>query len=298
MLSFHHLTVFETLMRVRSVTLAAETLDLPQATLSRNLKILRDHFNDPLFVRTSRGMEPTTLAQNAAPAVSEALQLYRLHLSGGGRFDAATSRRNFLIAASDVGHLLVLPALERFAAKAAPHIRLTAVPLGRSKLLAQLEAGEVDIAIGSFPNLFAGVREQTLFREEYVCVVPAGSGAAGAFDLDAFREARHIVVDGGHLGHIHQEVEKRIVELVGEDRVRILSESFLLSAHLAEQSDLVLTVPSRVARIVTRSDVALLPPPIELPGFDVKQYWHERFDHDPGNEWLRQAFARMRPELG
>src|SRR3546814_1658217 len=58
MLSFLHLTVFETLLRLKSVTQAAEALDLPQPTLSRHLKYLRSHFDNPLFVRTSKGLEP------------------------------------------------------------------------------------------------------------------------------------------------------------------------------------------------------------------------------------------------
>src|SRR3546814_8806640 len=78
-------------------------------------------------------------------------------------------RSNFLFAATDIGHLLTLPWLEDWAQKTAPHVSFTAVPLGRSRLVAQLESGEVDVAIGSFPHLVAGIREQTLFREHYVC---------------------------------------------------------------------------------------------------------------------------------
>src|SRR3546814_9930222 len=59
MLSFMHLTVFEAIMRTKSVSLAAETLDVPQPTLSRYLKQLRDHFGNQLFVRTRTGLEPT-----------------------------------------------------------------------------------------------------------------------------------------------------------------------------------------------------------------------------------------------
>src|SRR3546814_14327579 len=70
-------------------------------------------------------------------------------------------RSNFLFAATDIGHLLTLPWLEDWAQKTAPHVSFTAVPLGRSRLVAQLESGEVDVAIGSFPNLVAGIRERS-----------------------------------------------------------------------------------------------------------------------------------------
>src|SRR3546814_5294705 len=98
--------------------------------------------------------------------------LYRTRLSGEPSFDPVTSDRDFHIAASDVGHLLVLPRMLEWVREMAPNVRFKAVPLGGEKLIARLETGEVDVAIGSFPALYAGVVEQTLFPEEYVCVVP------------------------------------------------------------------------------------------------------------------------------
>src|SRR3546814_5597197 len=130
MLSFMHLTVFEAIMRTKSVSLAAETLDVPQPTLSRYLKQLRDHFGNQLFVRTRTGLEPTSIAISSAPAVSQALELYRTRLSGEPSLDPLTSARDFHIAASDVGHLLVLPRMLAWVREMAPNVRFKAVPLG------------------------------------------------------------------------------------------------------------------------------------------------------------------------
>src|SRR3546814_4999278 len=63
---------------------------------------------------------------------------------------------------------------------------------------------------------------------------------------------------------------------------------------MAERSNMILTVPSRAAAIASPERVCLMKPPIDLPGFDVKQYWHERFDSEPGNIWLRAHIARIR----
>lgn len=294
MLSFFHLTVFETMFRLKSVTLASEALDIPQPTLSRHLKFLRDHFHDPLFVRTRSGMEPTSIAQSASIAIAEALEIYRTRLNGDDHFDPSESRREFLIAASDTGHLTILPWLETQTAGVAPYVRFKAVPLGRAKLWAQLQAGEVDIGLGSFPNLFAGVREQTLFRDEYVCVVPKGLVPNQRLSLAIFKSARHVLVEGHVLGHIHQEVEKKLVSIVGRNNIRIVTESFSLSASIAEQTNLILTTPSRATAILSADKVYIMKPPVEFRGFDIKQYWHERFDHDPGNMWLRTMIAKIR----
>jgi hypothetical protein len=61
-----------------------------------------------------------------------------------------------------------------------------------------------------------------------------------------------------------------------------------------ERTDLVLTVPSVVAELLAqRASFRILSPPLPLPGFEVKQYWHERFHSDPGNQWLRHAIASL-----
>jgi DNA-binding transcriptional LysR family regulator len=168
------------------------------------------------------------------------------------------------------------------------------MPLSRRGLITQLESGEVDLAIGSFPSLYGGVREQTLFREEYTCLVPTADCPEGPLTLDLFQRAQHILVDAKPLGHVHEEVEKRIIAAVGWGQIRVVSESFLLSAMLAEQTSLVLTVPSRIATFLASGRLRALKPPLDLGGFDVKQYWHERYDMDPGNIWLRSAVTQLR----
>src|SRR3546814_16288088 len=97
MLSFMHLTVFEAIMRTKSVSLAAETLDVPQPTLSRYLKQLRDHFGNQLFVRTRPGLSPTSIAISLAPPVSQALELYRPPTPGDPSFPPLHSARAFPI---------------------------------------------------------------------------------------------------------------------------------------------------------------------------------------------------------
>lgn len=292
-LSFLHLAVFEAVLRLKSVTLAADALGMPQPSLSRYLGQLRTHFDNPLFVRTRAGMEPTSVAASAAKAISDALQIYRSRLSGGLAFDPANSHRQFRIAASDLGHLLILPELELLARRIAPSVRFSAIPLSRVVLVTQLETGEVDLAIGSFPQLMAGIREQTLFSETYVCVVARTPGGPASLTEARFRSTGHILVAGHPLGHVHEETERRIRAFVGVDNIRVESQSFLLAAEMAQRQELILTVPSRVTQMLNASRVKIFPPPITLPGFDVKQYWHERFDDDPGNRWLRTTILQQ-----
>lgn len=289
------LQVFEAVHRHRSVVEAGRALDLPQPTVSRWLAKLREHFGDPLFVRTPRGMEPTPAADAFAAPVREMLAIYRDRLMRERVFEPAATRRNFRIAASDFGQLLVLPALDDWAAAVAPAARFTGVPLVRDALPAGLETGEVDVAVGGFPALSVGMVEQTLYEDDYVCVVRAGHPAAGGtLTSEAFRAASHVLVSARTAGHVHQECEERLLAVVPPENIRLVSSSFALAPLLIGGGDHVLTVPRRVAELFrAQLGLALLPPPVALPRFQVKQYWHERSRHDPGHQWLRQGIARL-----
>jgi len=268
---------------------------LPQPTVSRCMIRLRKKFGDALFVRTRAGMEPTPLALAVSDAVEEIVRIYTVQLSDPRKFDSTISRREFAIAASDVGHLLVLPRLFAEVGQKAPTVRFTAAPLSARPLIEELQSGAVDVAVGGFPNLSAGVLEQTLYKEEYVCLVRKDHPFIGRrMTLAQFKRSEHMVVSTRTLGHIHQKIEKRLLEMCSPDRVRITSHSFIVSALMVESTDLVLTVPSAVASLLSaRSGLRTLSPPTTLPGFEVKQYWHERFHKDSGNQWLRHTIASL-----
>src|SRR3546814_16271679 len=117
----------------------------------------------PRSTRTDTLFPYTTLFRS--PAVSQALELYRTRLSGEPSFDPLTFDRDFHIAASDVGHLLVLPRMLDWVREMAPNVRFKAVPLGGEKLIARLEKGEVDFAIGSCTALYARQDERRERKE-------------------------------------------------------------------------------------------------------------------------------------
>ncbi len=167
---------------------------------------LREQFRDVLFVRTRSGMEPTSIALAAAAAVDDIVRVYATQLSDPGKFDPKVSRREFALAASDVGHLLVLPRLFSEIASEAPRVKFTAVPLSQRPLIEELQSGEVDLALGGFPNLFAGVLEQTLYQEEYVCLVRKDHPTIKRrMTLAQFKDCVHVIVSTRTLGHIHQD---------------------------------------------------------------------------------------------
>jgi DNA-binding transcriptional LysR family regulator len=289
------LQVFDAVYRYRSVVEAGRVLDLPQPTVSRWLGKLREHFGDSLFIRTTHGMEPTAAADAYAGPIRDILMIYRDRLMQERSFEPLSSQRNFRIAASDFGQLTILTALDEWTAETAPGIRLTGVPLGRETLLEGLETGEIDLAVGGFPALVSGVIEQTLYEDQYVCALRADHPILAApVTIDAFRAASHIVVSARTGGHVHQQVEDMLLQIVPPANIRIVSDSFSLAPMLIRRTDHILTVPRRVALLFQdRLGLKTIAPPVDLPHFLVKQYWHERAKHDPGHQWLRQGIVKL-----
>lgn len=159
----------------------------------------------------------------------------------------------------------------------------------------QLESGDVDIAIGEFPTLHAGVREEVLFTTPYACVLRRDHPSLRSpFDLDAFKACTHVIVSAHELSHVHERVEAQLLRICPTEKIRVSCESFLVSALLAEETDLVLTAPAPLCDWITqRERLVSVPVPFPLPEIEVKQYWHSRFDADPGIIWLRQQIATM-----
>jgi DNA-binding transcriptional LysR family regulator len=287
-LDFKMLSVFQALIEQRQVSAAADQLGVGQSNVSRSLAKLRSHFGDPLFVRTQRGMEPTPRATQISKSVDDMLRIYQNTLSGSAEFDPASSHRVFHIAGSEVGHVIGISRLGEKIFKAAPHVRLHAVPLGINTLAKELES-DTDIAFGPYPKLYAGIHERTVYSEHYVCMVRRGHpDIAADMSMEDFRSAQHIVVSGRRWGHFHEQIESQILEAIPEGNIRIVTHNFLTAALLAESSDFIVTVPSGAAQALSnRSSFQVLKLPFELPAFDVKLYWHERFHQDPAHIWLR-----------
>jgi DNA-binding transcriptional LysR family regulator len=289
-LDFKLLSVFQALIENRQVSAAARQLGIAQPSVSRALTKLRQHFDDPLFVRTQSSMEPTPLAIELSPSIDEMLQLYETKLSGDTTFDPATSKRSFHVACSEVGHVLLFSRLMSRIFELAPYIQLHAVPLGLQALTKELESGETSMAFGPYPKLYAGIHERTLYKERYICLVRCDHPKIGShLSLEQFQSSNHIIISAQGLGHHHEQIESQIKKSCPENNLKVVTHNFLTAALLAEKTDCIVTLPSGAAQALDHQQrLRALVPPIDLPGYDIKLYWHERYHHDPSHIWMRE----------
>ena len=119
---------------------------------------------------------------------------------------------------------------------------------------------------------------------------------ASGLSRDAFQSAEHVIVTARGMGHVHEQIEKQLLKICPTENVRVISHSFLIAAQLVENSDYIATVPSRLMDIVgKRCKLRAMRSPIELPPFEAKLYWHERYHREPSNQWIRHVVAGYFP---
>jgi DNA-binding transcriptional LysR family regulator len=292
------LRVFATILETRSVTIAASTLGLTQSAVSNQLARLRDALDDPLFVRTSEGMMPTPRALAISDPIRQSLLAIRFCFEEQLGFDPATSDRTFKIFMSDVGQLVFLPRLVERISRDAPRVNIQTiqVPPSRMRDLA-LESGEVDLAAGYFENFDGSFRQQMLFEEHYVGMVRRDHPTIrDSLSLETFLATPQLVYQPTGGGHGLQEsaVDQAFAIADVPRRVAVRGAHSMGVASIVSGTDLLVIVPSRLAAACQElAEVNILPVPIEIPSFQVKQHWHERFHHDPGNRWLRGLIAEL-----
>jgi DNA-binding transcriptional LysR family regulator len=284
------LRVFDTLMELRSVTRAADRLGLTQSAVSHALGRLRHALDDPLFVRSAQGLQPTARAAEVAGGVREGLRRITQTLAPQHFSERNTGRRFTLAAAPYFCTLLIPPLVERVHAEA-PGVSFHLVPVS-DQLVAALDHGTVDLAFGTFARAPGRFIVEPLFNDEMVWIA-ARDSAEVALPFDAERiAARPRVMIAARAPFDASAAAS------GNDR---LTSSYAMSASMLDEAtivydsqtavslvaatDMVALVPRRIAECASNS-VAVLGPGSELT-LSTAMLWHARHRSDPAFEWLR-----------
>lgn len=271
------------LLEEQHVSRAADRVRLSQPAMSRALQRLRRHFGDELLVRGPDGYSLTPRAARLRGQLTTAVS-HLEQLFAAEAFDPATAAQSFRLAVSDYTVATFGPALVRTVLAASPNSTVSCEVLD-GHAFDKLDAGTVDLAIYGrvAPERYCS---QLLFTDRFVCVVATDHPLAdqASVSLSTYLRWPHLTVDIG------QPWIDRALEPLGiARRVAVSMPYFALAPSILPGTDLLLTVPERVARKnADPARTSILAAPRELTDLEFYAVWHPRFDQDPAHSWLRE----------
>ena len=287
------LIVFDAVRRHRTVSKAATALGLPQPTVSNALRRLRAIFDDQLFVRAAGGVIPTPFAEQISSHVSEGIAAFDRTLHFKNEFDPAVAHRVFTILMTDIAEAIILPRLLEACRRTAPGVSFRTIQLPTDAIVPALRAGDVDLAIGYMPSLRTGLMQQMLFLSDYACLASARhSTIRQRVTKHIFCSARHAIAEAQGTGH--DLVEKTLRKLGLDRQIGARVPHFLALPLIVASSDMLATVPRPLGKLMRQiADIRIYDHPLSLPQIAIRQFWHERFNDDPGSKWLRATFRKV-----
>ncbi len=292
MIDLNLLRVADALYRHGNLSRAGRELGVSQSAMSHALSRLRAHYGDPLFIRVSRGVEPTrfcrSLAEEIAALVAGADAVSRRREA----FEPALAEGRVVIATTEYVEIVAGAKLIASLRKEAPKLVVSFRPLAGALPKAELDSGSSDLAIaGYFKDLPPGLYEQKLFEDRFSVAVRRGHPLCkGRLTAERYFEAEHalITIEGDFRDPLRREVNGRMLAR----RIVYGSASFAALAWVLGASDLVLTAPTRLLEAYAKHfPITLMPCPIETRLLAMRMVWHARTHSDPLRRWLRQRIA-------
>ena len=292
------LVYLDALLRERNVTKAANQLGISQPALSNGLRRLRDLFDDPLLVRTSEGMIPTERAEQLQPIIRDVLSKVDMAVQPQADFDAANEEHLFRIMASDYAESTLFPHLLQRLRREAPGIILDILTPSDVSFL-DVERGKVDMVINRFETMPQSFHQKGIWKDHFACLTSIDNPILQNFTLETYMDAQHVWVsktgmgigvgmdphDVQHLGW----VDESLCNIGKQRRITVFTRHYQAAMLLAEQNDLLVTLPSRAAKLQRDNPrVAILEPPFEIPPFELKMAWSPLVQHNPAHRWMRR----------
>lgn len=290
------LLIFLSLMRHRKATEVAREMGLTQPAVSHALKRLRMLYEDPLFLRRAHGLEPTSLAHELEPKIRRIVRLLSETLEDPEKFDPLSTATDLRIGAFDYELTSVIPKLVAEMRNLSPNIDVQAYPLVYSEALDALVQGRIDLAIGYFDipqKSEASFVVEDLYTEHYVLAGRRDHPLLTANPtLDDMAQVDHLLVSPH--GLIRNRVDEALRIQGYKRNIRTVVPSLFSALSIIEKSDLVVTLPERVAQTNgQRFDIVHRPLPIEDGGFQLQAVRHARNANSPLHFWLLENLRRV-----
>ncbi|MFG0833999.1 LysR family transcriptional regulator [Aeromonas bivalvium] len=296
------LIILQVLLEERNGSRAARRLHLSQSAVSKALGRLRETFDDPLFIRSAYGLDPTPRAL----ALQQQLQPVLLCLDTllqPPAFNPESSEREFVIASMDSAFTLFAPLYLNELKRRAPRIRLRYEEWTEHSLT-EMGQGQVDIAITVRENcLTSDFRQDTLpgticqrllAIDNLTCLVRQGHSALTEPRWDLARYLAYPHVQTYCEGRDRWMLDHKLAEQDLQRRIEATVPSFEAALRMSMHSDMIVTLSRLYARHATQVyPLVQLALPIALDSISHLLIWHQSHEADPGHRWLRETLLTL-----
>ena len=285
---------FDVIYTEKNLTKAGQVLGITQPAVSNALSRLRELFGDDLFIRTSKGMIPTPVANQIIKDVRSALSLIQNTISETEKFDPSIAEMTFKISIGDSSEYRLLPLLIKELAEIAPKIKVETYLTPRKDAPRELASGTIDFSIDPPVHSDPHLRHEKIYEEDYVMIVRKDHPILSLKEItiEDYLKLSHIHISNRKTGLGH--VDMALYRLGLSRDISLRAQHFLVAPYIVEQSDLAITTTKGFA--VDR-DLAWRELPFEIEPLILHLYWHEAKDSDPSTKWMKDLMLKTYGKL-
>ena len=285
---------FDVIYTEKNLTKAGQVLGITQPAVSNALSRLRELFGDDLFIRTSKGMIPTPVANQIIKDVRSALSLIQNTISETEKFDPSIAEMTFKISIGDSSEYRLLPLLVKELAEIAPKIKVETYLTPRKDAPRELASGTIDFSIDPPVHSDPHLRHEKIYEEDYVMIVRKDHPILSLKEItiEDYLKLSHIHISNRKTGLGH--VDMALYRLGLSRDISLRAQHFLVAPYIVEQSDLAITTTKGFA--VDR-DLAWRELPFEIEPLILHLYWHEAKDSDPSTKWMKDLMLKTYGKL-
>ena len=285
---------FDVIYTEKNLTKSGQVLGITQPAVSNALARLRDLFNDELFIRTSRGMIPTPVANQLIGDIRNALSLIQNTISVSEKFDPSTAEMTFKISIGDTSEYRLLPLLIKELAEIAPRVKVETYLTPRKDAPRELASGAIDFSIDPPLQSDQHLKHEKIYQEDYVMIVRK--------DHPILKKQKITIEDYLDLSHIHisnrktgmGHVDMTLYKLGLSRDIYLRAQHFLVAPYIVEQSDMAITTTKGFA--VDRN-LAWRELPFDIDPLVLHLYWHENNDNESSSKWMRDLMLKTYGKL-
>ncbi|MGR4988120.1 LysR family transcriptional regulator [Vibrio rotiferianus] len=284
--------IFVAIYEEQNLSKAAARLDISQPAVSKALARLRDIYDEPLFHRSTSGVEPTSFAIDIYPAMVAALKNFTSTLSASSSFDPKVSNRIFSIACVSVASYELMPQLLRQIRKSAPNIGLEVHPLFTEDYESDLRLQRYDLIIDMPPRGRTVLKMEPVFSERLMVVCSADHPRIqDTCSVEQFLAEEHVVVSRWHARKSLMSEED--IEDLAKRNIVYRASGAMEMLPAIDGSEYIGMLPlSTIKHFSKTYNIKAVPLPFSDKIHDLCAIWHSSRNNESAHQWLRAQLKK------